>query len=191
VVASIVVVGVIAELGESSGEQTTVAGGSTPSTPSLAPPTAAAPQSASPSPSTGAAKKSAAASKKPSAATKKTSTAAKKKATAAANKKSATGKKASSAKTSGAPKTAAAAPARRFAWAPVKGAVGYRVELFRGNQQVLRTTTKQPVYELPASWKHQGRAERLTPGAYRWYVWPVLKSGPSAQAVVQARLDVP
>ena len=71
------------------------------------------------------------------------------------------------------------------------GAVSYRVELFRGNDQVLQATTERPVFELPSSWRHQGRAERLTPGSYRWYVWPVLESGPAAQAVVQARLDVP
>ena len=84
------------------------------------------------------------------------------------------------------------APApRRFAWAPVAGALSYRFELFRGDEQVLRATTRNPVYELPASWRHQGREERLTAGSYRWYVWPVLASGPADAAVVQARLDVP
>ena len=86
----------------------------------------------------------------------------------------------------------AGAPApRRFAWPPVAGALSYRFELFRGNEQVLRATTRNPVYELPASWRHQGREERLTAGSYRWYVWPVLASGPADAAVVQARLDVP
>ena len=37
-----------------------------------------------------------------------------------------------------------AAPPRRFAWAPVDGAVSYRVELFRGNDQVLQATTERP-----------------------------------------------
>ena len=36
-----------------------------------------------------------------------------------------------------------------------------------------------------------GRVERLTPGSYRWYVWPVNANGPAAAAVVQATLDVP
>lgn len=80
---------------------------------------------------------------------------------------------------------------RRFAWAPVAGAVSYRFELFRGDEQVLRTATTTPGYELPPSWRHEGREERLTPGSYRWYVWPVLASGPADAAVVQARLDVP
>ena len=80
---------------------------------------------------------------------------------------------------------------RRFAWAPVTGAVSYRFELFRGDEQVLRTTTTNPAYELPTSWEHEGREESLTPGSYRWYVWPVLASGPADAAVVQASLDVP
>ncbi len=86
---------------------------------------------------------------------------------------------------------ASAATPRRFAWAPVDGAVSYRFELFRGDVQVLRATTPQPAYELPTSWQHDGREERLTSGSYQWYVWPVLASGPADSAVVQARLDVP
>jgi hypothetical protein len=187
VVASFVVVGVIAALGESSGEPVAVADGASPS---LAPPTVVtpAPQPSGPSSSTTAAKK--AAPKQPAAAKK--TTAAKKQSAAAARKKTSSGqKKANAAKSSGASNAAAAAPARRFAWAPVDGAVGYRVELFRGDEQVLRATTKQPVYELPRSWRHQGRAEQLSPGAYRWYVWPVLPDGTAAEAVVQAKLTVP
>ena len=91
-----------------------------------------------------------------------------------------------------APTESAGAPEpRRFAWAPVAGAVSYRFELFRGEEQVLRTTTTNPVYELPTSWEHEGREERLTSGSYRWYVWPVLASGLAEAAIVQARLDVP
>ena len=37
----------------------------------------------------------------------------------------------------------------------------------------------------------RGRTVRLTPGTYRWYVWPVTKSGRATQAVVQAKLTVP
>ena len=90
--------------------------------------------------------------------------------------------------------TPAAPPAaepRRFAWAPVDGAVAYRLELFRGQKQVFEARTVLPVYELPGTWRHAGRTERLTTGSYRWYVWPVLPSGPADTAVVQARLTVP
>jgi len=56
---------------------------------------------------------------------------------------------------------------------------------------VLLATTTNPAYELPTSWRHEGREERLTSGSYRWYVWPVLASGPADAAIVQANLDVP
>jgi len=84
----------------------------------------------------------------------------------------------------------AAAETRRFAWAPVDGAVGYHVELFRGNDRVLAQDTKEPVLELAPSWRYQGRTVTLTPGEYRWYVWPVTASGRGTQAVVQAKLTV-
>ena len=89
------------------------------------------------------------------------------------------------------PPPAGAAEPKRFAWAPVDGAVGYRFELFRGDKQVLEVRTKDPVYELASSWRHAGRAETLSSGRYRWYVWPVLATGPASAAVVQARLTVP
>jgi hypothetical protein len=180
VAASFVVVGVIAALGESDGGQV---GGAQGGTPSLVPPSVVAPAPPSATSSTGAAKKQAAAGGKTSSAKQSAATAKKNAATAK--------KKAGAAKEAASTTTAAAPPARRFAWAPVDGAVGYRVELFRGDEQVLRASTKQPVYELPGSWRHNGRAERLSPGSYRWYVWPVLASGPTAEAVVQARLNVP
>jgi hypothetical protein len=92
------------------------------------------------------------------------------------------------------PKKTSAAPApaetRRFAWAPVDGAVGYHVELFRGNDRVLAKDTKEPVLELAPTWRYQGRTVTLTPGGYRWYVWPVTASGRGTQAVVQAKLTV-
>ena len=65
---------------------------------------------------------------------------------------------------------------RRFAWAPVEGAVGYHVELFRGADRVLAEETKEPVLELGQTWRHEGRVVRLTAGSYRWYVWPVTRA---------------
>ncbi len=89
------------------------------------------------------------------------------------------------------PPPAATDEPKRFAWAPVNGAVGYRFELFRGDKQVLDVRTTTPAYELPARWRHAGRSQTLTKGDYRWYVWPLRPSGPGAVAVVQARLSVP
>ena len=80
---------------------------------------------------------------------------------------------------------------RRFAWAPVAGAVSYHVELFRGNDRVLARDTTQPVLELGPTWEHEGRVMRLTDGSYRWYVWTVKESGRDPQAIVQATLTVP
>lgn len=88
-------------------------------------------------------------------------------------------------------KAPAAVPPRRFAWAPVAGATGYHVELFRGPNRVFATETAEPALELGSSWQYQGRTTRLTPGSYRWYVWPVTKSGRATEAVVQATLAVP
>ena len=88
------------------------------------------------------------------------------------------------------PKPAAAEP-RRFAWAPVEGAVSYHVELFRGADRVLVKETTEPILELGSTWRYEGKTVELTPGSYRWYVWPVTKSGRATQAVVQAKLDVP
>jgi hypothetical protein len=90
-----------------------------------------------------------------------------------------------------APPAAATGETKRFAWAPVDGALGYRLALFRGDAQVLEARTKQPAYELASRWRHAGKTETLLPGSYRWYVWPVFKSGPAATAVVQAKLSVP
>jgi hypothetical protein len=85
---------------------------------------------------------------------------------------------------------AAPAKTRRFAWAPVEGATGYHVELFRGADRVLAQDTKEPVLELGSTWRYQGREMHLTPGTYRWYVWPITQAGRASQAIVQAKLPV-
>ncbi len=56
---------------------------------------------------------------------------------------------------------------------------------------MLAKETKQPILELGPSWRYEGRLVQLSPGTYRWYVWPVTKSGRATQAVVQAKLDIP
>ena len=58
----------------------------------------------------------------------------------------------------------AAAEPRRFAWAPVEGAIAYHVELFRGADRVLAEETKEPILELGPTWRFEGRVVHLTPG---------------------------
>ena len=88
------------------------------------------------------------------------------------------------------PRPTPPAATRRFAWAPVEGATGYHVELFRGADRVLAQDTKEPVLELGSTWRYQGREMHLTPGTYRWYVWPITQAGRASQAIVQAKLPV-
>ena len=56
---------------------------------------------------------------------------------------------------------------------------------------MLSVDTKEPILELGPSWRFEGKVVHLTPGTYRWYVWPVTNSGRATQAVVQAKLSVP
>jgi hypothetical protein len=216
-VATFVTVGVVAKLGEGPPDQPTDAGTVPPRT-ALAPSPAAgaaaggtakqaasaakkvsgtqrsAPRAAASKPrapvKTTASKKSAPSTRTqaPSGATKPKTAAAAKPAAARAP----AGSKQTASKTGKYPTAAPAAPAsRRFAWAPVDGAVGYRIELFRGTKQVLEKQTKEPVFELVSPWRHSGQTERLSSGSYLWYVWPVFSGGPAAKAVVQAQLRVP
>ncbi len=59
-----------------------------------------------------------------------------------------------------------------LAWAPVKGASYYNVQIFRGSRKVLSAWPKQPRLHLPRTWSFEGKPDRLAPGRYRWYVWP-------------------
>lgn len=74
-----------------------------------------------------------------------------------------------------------------FAWAPAAGARSYRVRFYRADRLVFTAVTSRPRVELPRRWTFEGRSYRLSPGRYRWYVWPLF--GPSlrpGKAVVQA-----
>ena len=145
---------------------------------STPPPPAASPPPSAASPPPAVAKPKPATAKPKSSTSRSTS---KPKPTAPKKAKTAPTKK---------PATPPAQP-RRFAWAPVTGATGYHVELFRGSDRVYSSDTKQPVLELGQSWRYNGRPMTLTDGTYRWYVWPITAGGRAAQAVVQARLTVP
>jgi hypothetical protein len=57
-------------------------------------------------------------------------------------------------------------------WRRVARAGYYNVQLFRGKQKILSAWPTRARLRLRARWKFAGRVRRLTPGAYRWYVWP-------------------
>lgn len=84
------------------------------------------------------------------------------------------------------PARAAAQAPRTFVWPEAKGAAGYEVKVFRGDALIFRARTAEPRYVLPEK-------QRLMPGVYRWYVWPVASGGgePASPAIVQARLVIP
>ena len=80
---------------------------------------------------------------------------------------------------------------RRFVWAPAARASGYDVAFFRGSSVVFSARTTRPEVSLPASWMRGGRRQTFEPGAYRWYVWPVVSGRRASEAIVQAKLVVP
>jgi len=59
-----------------------------------------------------------------------------------------------------------------LAWARVPGASYYNVQLFRGSHKVLSVWPTRPRLRLPGRWSYAGKTYRLSPGRYRWYVWP-------------------
>ena len=57
-------------------------------------------------------------------------------------------------------------------WLPVRDARYYNVQLYRGAQKILSIWPRSPILRLSLEWAYNGRQFRLTPGTYRWYVWP-------------------
>ena len=60
----------------------------------------------------------------------------------------------------------------KLMWAKNAEASYYNVQLFRGEVKILSTWPVGPALLLKRSWKFEGRRYSLTPGTYRWYVWP-------------------
>ena len=77
------------------------------------------------------------------------------------------------------PKAGASGPSssRSLAWAPVASATGYTVEITGNGEAVYSATTSVPNVRVPDRWRRDGRSMTLSPGTYRWYVWPVFGSG--------------
>ena len=73
-----------------------------------------------------------------------------------------------------------------LAWRPVVGAAYYNVQLYYGvgatmrrlssvgvsGRKVLSSWPLQSRYRLKKAWKFKGKARKLAPGHYRWYVYP-------------------
>jgi hypothetical protein len=62
-------------------------------------------------------------------------------------------------------------------WRPVARASYYNVQLFRGKTKILSAWPTRARFRLHARWAYLGRAQRLAPGTYRWFIWPRLGRG--------------
>jgi hypothetical protein len=71
-------------------------------------------------------------------------------------------------------------------WAPVRKASYFNVQLWRGKTKLLSVWPNRARYRLARTWRYEGRARRLTPGVYTWFVWPGL--GARSQAKYGAML---
>jgi hypothetical protein len=60
-----------------------------------------------------------------------------------------------------------------LAWKAVEGATYYNVQVWR-KRRVLSMWPSGTSLRLKQSWKYKGRRYHLSPGRYRWYVWPGL-----------------
>jgi hypothetical protein len=77
-----------------------------------------------------------------------------------------------------------------FTWTPVPGATGYEFQLFRGSELLYTARTPKASLTVPPAWTVKGRLVRVTPGTYRWYVWPLAGETRQEPAIVQAKLTV-
>jgi hypothetical protein len=59
-----------------------------------------------------------------------------------------------------------------LAWGAVSNASYYNVQLYRDGKKILTVWPRTTAFRLQASWTFEGRAYRLSPGRYTWYVWP-------------------
>jgi len=60
----------------------------------------------------------------------------------------------------------------RLVWAAVAQARYYNIQLFRGTMKILSAWPVKTTLSLHATWTFNHVRYRLTPGVYRWYVWP-------------------
>jgi hypothetical protein len=62
--------------------------------------------------------------------------------------------------------------APKLVWVKNSEAAYYNVQLFRGNLKILSAWPVRSSFVLKTKWKYDARRYRLSPGLYRWYVWP-------------------
>jgi hypothetical protein len=60
----------------------------------------------------------------------------------------------------------------RLSWRKVRRARYYNVQLFRKGHKLLSVWPIRARYQLKKHWTFRGERRRLTPGVYRWVVWP-------------------
>ena len=60
----------------------------------------------------------------------------------------------------------------KLVWVKNSEAAYYNVQLFRGTVKILSVWPVKPALAVGRTWKYRGRKYKLTPGVYRWYVWP-------------------
>ena len=65
-------------------------------------------------------------------------------------------------------------------WAPYRSPRYYNVQLWRGGGKILSAWPTKSRLKLPLVWRYNGRNYRLSPGRYRWFVFPGY--GPRVQA---------
>jgi hypothetical protein len=73
-------------------------------------------------------------------------------------------------------KPAGALQTRVFVWPAVTHAVYYKVQFFRGGDEVFEALPSAPRLGLPVRWVYKGRRLRLVPGTYSWRVLPAFGS---------------
>ncbi len=66
-------------------------------------------------------------------------------------------------------------------WTRATGATYYNVQLWRNGRKILSAWPTATRYALRTAWTFAGRRYRLSPGTYRWYVWPGLGARAAAR----------
>ena len=84
-------------------------------------------------------------------------------------------------------------PTRNFGWVPAAATSAYDVAFYRAGRRIFAARTTQAKITVAESWIYSGRRERFAPGVYRWYVWPIYKSGSGMRRgtpIVNSKLTV-